>query len=182
MAILSGNRPAPESARTRTKGGERLPAFLFLACLFSATGDRTSLDLLPCPVAVARDHVILQAVVLFILHLQRFAFVVYQLHAYLAVRPVLLRVGRPVADHVLVANRGVDIAEDFGHLTFKAREVGLPARHAGESSQLIVRLQIVNLMGPEHSAAGIPRQARGLARTYRIDRDVRSGLDLLHDL
>ena len=60
---------------------------------------------LPGAVTIACNHVVFQVVVLFVLHLQRFALIVHQLYPDPAVSSIFLGIGGPITNHVLVAYR-----------------------------------------------------------------------------
>ena len=70
-------------------------------------------------VAVARDDLILDVLVLLVLDLQRLVVRPHQLHFQLAIGAVLLGVGGLVGDGVLIADGLRDLAEDFRQLALK---------------------------------------------------------------
>ena len=76
-----------------------LPLFFALAVPYSLFP--ALLHFLPRAIAVPRNNVVLQRLVLLILQAQRLAFVIHQLHANLALRSVLLGVRRMVHQLVL---------------------------------------------------------------------------------
>src|SRR6185437_5883766 len=81
---------------------------------------RLRVGLLDCglgAVAVAVDELILQRLVLLVLHAQRLAFIVDELHVELVVSAVLLDVRGLINDFIFGANHGVDGGDIFGKLT-----------------------------------------------------------------
>src|SRR5580698_2851511 len=88
-------------------------------------------------VTVARDDVVLQRLVLFVLDAQGLAFVVDQFHAQLAESSVLLGVGGPVHEFILRADVLVDLAEVVGQFAGEAGKVAGPTGDARKGAHLI---------------------------------------------
>src|SRR6187402_3986250 len=95
-------------------------------------------------VTIACDDGVLQDLLFLIHHPQRPAFVVHQLHLDLAIRAILLDVRWPIAHHILVPDRLVDLREDIRQSSLEHGEVSLPTRHLGKGLHLVVRLEVVH--------------------------------------
>ncbi len=90
-----------------------------LAPLLPALSLPALLHFLLGAIAVAGDDVVFQRLVLLVLHAQRLAFVVHQLHAQLALGAVLLGVGGAVDQLVLGADVLVDVVHIVGQFARK---------------------------------------------------------------
>src|SRR5271165_5940417 len=95
-------------------------------------------------VAIARDDLVLDVLVLLVLDFQRLVIGADQLHLQLAIAAVLLGVGGLIGDGVLVANRAANLTEDFRKLARKSGDVTLPARHLGEVMHLVIGLGVIH--------------------------------------
>src|ERR1700722_3399793 len=96
-------------------------------------------------VAVAGYDGIFERLLLFVLHLQRLALVVYKQYLNVAVGAVVLVVGGLVGEDVLVADGVVDGGEDVGQLALEHGVEVEAAGHLGEGLELVLGLKRVDV-------------------------------------
>ena len=110
------------------------------------------------------------------------AFVVDQIHLDAAKAAVVFGVGRGIREHVLIANRIVNLGKDVGQ---RALEHGIKAQaagHLGKGAHLIVGLQVVHPGDRTETAAGVSHLSDIGTGTDREDGDVRGRFDLCKHL
>jgi len=90
-----------EQARWRPKASVRVQPFSVKRCLINAC---TLLHRQLCLVSIARNHGVLERMLLLVLHVQRLAFVVHQEHFDVPVTPIVLCIRRPIGEHILIAD------------------------------------------------------------------------------